>query len=153
MKNFFGLLGRVCISVIFIISAFEKIWNWSGTEAGLVACFESWMQHSGTIPWIEGLLKKAVEYRSFVLGLGVAFECVGGALVLLGFQVRLGAALLAIFLLISTVCFHSFWMVQGSERDLQQIMFLKNLAIFGGILLLLAFGKEDKKTGKKRASS
>ncbi len=59
---------------------------------------------------------------------------------LLGFKARVGAVLLIIFLIPATLIFHNFWAFEGMERQMQMIMFMKNLAILGGLLLVLGLG-------------
>ncbi|MCS7271144.1 MAG: DoxX family protein, partial [Gemmataceae bacterium] len=48
--------------------------------------------------------------------------------------------LLIVFLIPATVIFHNFWAFEGQEQQMQMIMFLKNLAILGGLLLVVGFG-------------
>lgn len=65
----------------------------------------------------------------------------GGLSVLLGYHTRVGAVLLAIFLVPVTLLMHPFWAIDDpSAAQVQQIMFMKNLALLGGTLLLLHFG-------------
>lgn len=65
----------------------------------------------------------------------------GGLSVLLGFHARVGAILLAIFLVPVTLMMHSFWAIDDpGAAQLQQIMFMKNLGLLGGALLILHFG-------------
>ena len=59
---------------------------------------------------------------------------------ILGYKTRFGASLLLIFLIPSTLIFHDFWNVTETEFMTQQILFLKNLAIFGGLLNILSIG-------------
>ena len=65
----------------------------------------------------------------------------GGLSVLLGFHARVGALLLALFLVPVTLMMHPFWAVdEPAAAQVQQIMFMKNLALLGGTLLILYFG-------------
>jgi len=66
---------------------------------------------------------------------------IGGLSVLLGYHARIGAALLALFLVPVTLIMHAFWAVpDAAAAQLQMIMFMKNLAMLGGALLLMYFG-------------
>ncbi|TAH39534.1 MAG: DoxX family protein [Planctomycetota bacterium] len=66
---------------------------------------------------------------------------IGGLAVLLGIHARLGALMLALFLIPATYLFHDFWNVADpAEAHIQQIMFMKNLAMLGGALLLAYYG-------------
>ncbi len=72
---------------------------------------------------------------SFFLVGAIFFEFGGSILVTLGFMTRLGALLLLIFLIPTTLIFH------GNVADpMQKIQFMKNVSIFGGILFVLSVG-------------
>lgn len=75
----------------------------------------------------------------FLLG-AIGVEVVGGLSVLVGFFARLGALALFSFLIPTTVIFHAFWAVPEAHQQIQMIMFMKNLAIMGGLLMVVAFG-------------
>jgi putative oxidoreductase len=119
-KGFVILAGRVLLSIIFVLSALGKLFNFGGT-AGMMSA-------------------KGLPTASLLLVVALAFELVGGLSVLTGFKTRLGAILLVIFLVPVTLVFHNFWAYQGMEQQMQMANFLKNVAIAGGLLLLLAFG-------------
>ncbi len=129
-------LGRVCLSVIFILSALNKIWDWQGYQMLVTNAFSDMHQ----IPQMNFALDFASAHLTLVLLIGIITELVGGVFVFLGIKARLGALLLILFLIPTTVIFHHFWLLDGSEKDLQTIMFLKNVSIIGGLLILLAFG-------------
>ena len=62
-------------------------------------------------------------------------------MVLLGWHLRLGSLLLMLFLLPATLIFHRFWVMEPSHEQITQMhMFMKNLAIFGGLLYIFVFG-------------
>lgn len=113
-------IGRFCLSLIFLLSALGKLTDWQGT-AGYMA-------------------SKGMPLVPFFLVGAIVLELAGGLSVLLGFKTRWGVALLVIFLIPATLIFHNFWTFEGQERQLQMIMFLKNLAILGGLLLLGSLG-------------
>lgn len=115
MERFAPLLGRIFLSAIFIISSVRKILDFEGTRA--------YMDNAG-LPMTGVLLVGAI-----------VFELAGGLSVLLGFKARLGAILLIIFLVPTTLVFHMDFSDQG-----QIIHFMKNLSILGGLLLVAAFG-------------
>lgn len=64
----------------------------------------------------------------------------GGLSILLGYRARIGAWLIVLFLVPVTVMMHNFWAYEGMERQIHQAMFLKNLSILGGALLITRFG-------------
>lgn len=114
------LLGRILLSLIFILSGFGKIGDWSGTA--------SYMASQGMV---------AVP---FFLTMAILFELGGGLSVLLGFKARWGALALICFLIPATLIFHNFWAFTGAEQRMQMINFMKNLAIMGGLLLVVLRG-------------
>ncbi|MBP0438612.1 DoxX family protein [Tianweitania sediminis] len=109
------LIGRVLLSIIFILSGFGKL-----TALG------------GTAGYFASLGIPAPMVAAVVVGL---VELVGGLAVLLGFRTREGAWALAIFCVASAVVAHSDW-----SDMMQMIAFQKNLALAGGLLVLAAFG-------------
>jgi putative oxidoreductase len=110
--NLADLAGRVLLAAIFLISGLGKISGYAGTQG--------YMESMG----VPGML----------LPLVILLE-VGGALaIIVGYRTRLAAAALAAFSLASGVLFH------GGADQMQQIMLLKNVAIAGGFLLLVARG-------------
>ena len=114
-KNVISLIARILLSALFIWSAFNKIMNPAGTQQYMTA---------NGLPLV-GLLYLAT----------VAVELGGGLSVLLGYKVRWGAIALAIFLIPATLIFHT----NFADR-MQQIMFMKNLAILGGLLMIIQYG-------------
>lgn len=105
--------GRILLSLIFILSAVNKISGFSGTQA--------YMESMG----VPGVLLPAV----------IALEILGGLAIILGWHTRVAAFLLAGFTLLSGIIFH------GNFSDqMQMIMFLKNLALAGGFLMVVSLG-------------
>jgi putative oxidoreductase len=67
-------------------------------------------------------------------------ELVLGLAIVVGFKTRIAALLIALWLIPATLVFHNFWSAPDAEAMMQQINFMKNVSIFGGMLLLTAFG-------------
>ncbi len=105
--------GRILIAAIFLVSGVGKLGAWAATQ--------QYMASQG----VPGALLAPV----------VAIEIGGAALVIAGLWTRLAATALAAFTLLAAVLFHA-----SLGDQLQQIMFLKNLAIAGGFLVLAANG-------------
>jgi putative oxidoreductase len=111
-NDFADLAGRILIASLFLVTGLDKISGYAGTQG--------YMASAG----VPGAL----------LPLVIALE-VGGALALIvGYRVRLVAGLLAAFSIASGLLFHS------DADPMQKIMLLKNLAVAGGLLLLVARG-------------
>lgn len=113
LYNVGELAGRFLIAAIFLISGFGKIGGYAATQG--------YMEAMG----VPGAL----------LPLVIATEIGAGLLVVLGLWTRLAAFALAGFTLLSAVLFHA-----NLGDPMQQIMFLKNVAIAGGFLVLVAQG-------------
>jgi len=120
LERYAPLAGRIFLSLIFVMSGLSKIGGWSGS-AGYMA--------SKGMPMVPLFLAGAI-----------LFEVLGGLSVLLGFKAKIGAAALIVFLIPTSFIFHSFWALEGMEQQMQMIMFMKNLSIMGGLLLVMGLG-------------
>jgi len=109
------LLGRILLSIIFILSGFGKLTNIAGT-AGYFASYNLPLPTATAV--IVGLI-----------------ELLGGIAVLIGFQTRIAAYILAIFSIATALVAHMGW-----ADVMQLINFQKNLAMAGGFLVLAAYG-------------
>lgn len=121
IDGFAMLAGRILLAAIFIISGFGKI-----------AGFE------GTVGYMEAYGMPMAQV--FLVG-AIVFELGGGLMVALGWKARLGALALIVFTIPATLVFHQFWAIEDAgEAMTQQIMFLKNLSMIGGLLILYVHG-------------
>ena len=113
MNHTTHLLGRILLSVIFIMAGLGKIMDPAGTVG--------YMQSFG-IP-------------AFLLWPTIALEVLGGVAIIVGFQTRLAAFALAGFSIAAALIFH-----HNFADQMQMIMFLKNFSLAGGLLLLASSG-------------
>ena len=67
-------------------------------------------------------------------------ELLGGIFIVVGYRVKSAAFALAIFTLVTAVLFHNFWAAPIDQLAIQQIMFLKNMSIAGGLILVATSG-------------
>lgn len=126
-----SLVGRVLISLIFVLSGFMKIMGF-GMMAGVL--------HS-----------KGIPMAPVALALTILIEFGVGLTLLVGFQARTAAWILFLFLIPTTLLFHNFWAVApGMEQQNQMAHFLKNLAIMGGLLTIAANGPGGLSVDAKR---
>lgn len=114
------LIGRILLSVIFVMSGVHKITAWSDTADRMSS---------------EGMVMVPMWLAAAML-----VEICGGLSILLGWWSRVGAIALIIFLIPTTVIFHDFWTYEGQQQQMQMINFMKNLAILGGLFLLVGYG-------------
>jgi putative oxidoreductase len=90
---------------------------------------------------IEPAAHRGVPFASLVVPASGALALLGGLSVLVGYRTRVGAAMLALFLVPVTVTMHAFWAVPDPQMaQLRSVMFFKNVAMLGGALLMIHFG-------------
>lgn len=119
-QNSFALVGRILLALMFVWSGFGKIGGFAGT-AGYIGSVGLPM------PQVLAALAIAVE-----LGAGIAL--------IIGFKARWAAGALAVFTVLAAVLFHNYWALPADKQMMQQISFMKNLAVTGGLLMVMAFG-------------
>lgn len=113
------LVGRILFAAIFIVAGFG---HFSRTTIDYAAVM-------------------GVPAAGFLVPFAGLLAVVGGFMVLLGYRGKVGAWMLAVFLLPVTFMMHQFWAVSDPLASLtQQIMFMKNLAMLGGALMIAYFG-------------
>jgi putative oxidoreductase len=110
-RPYLELTGRILISLIFLIAGIGKLMDWFGTA--------------------EYMASKGMTAIPFVQTMAVLFELGAGTCVLLGWHTRWAALALIVFLIPTTLIFHNFWVMEGTERVNNMHHFLKNLAIMG----------------------
>ena len=116
MSNVFDLVGRILISALFIISAYDKVLN-----------------IDGSISWMEGF-----GVPGFLLFPVIALEIILPLFVIIGYNARVSAGLLAIFCIVTAFIFHL-----DFSDPVQKISFLKNISLAGGFLFIVANGTKD----------
>lgn len=102
------LVGRVFIAIIFIVSGFGKIMGFAGTVA-----------FTGTV----------LPFPELMVIIAIILELGGGLMLLVGYQTRIAVTALGVFLIVATFGFHL-----DPADQMQNIQFMKNLAIFGGLM-------------------
>jgi len=114
-KSLVVLIGRILLVLIFLNSGIGKIGK-----------FEMTAQY---------MAKFGISYPNFFLLGAIVFELLGSLTVILGYYARLGALLLILFLIPTTLIFHT-----DFADPLQMVQFMKNLSMLGGCLVLLGLG-------------
>ena len=114
------LVARVLLSLPFLYSGVDKCWRWDAAQREVAASGLPW-------PTLFHLVTVLVQ-----LG--------GGVSLLLGVEARLGALLLLLLLIPVTVMYHPFWEHSGADFVVEADHFLSNLAIMGGMLMVVAMG-------------
>ncbi|MCP5492430.1 MAG: DoxX family protein [Chlamydiales bacterium] len=140
-RKFAVVLGRILMAAIFILSGVSKLFNWSGSLQHLESTLSDWHAYLGQSPFFA----KAISMAPLLLGLAIAFELIGGCSVLIGYRPKWGAVLLILFLIPTTILMHHFWFLEGQARVEQQISFIKNCAILGGLMILWASNMDKRR--------
>jgi uncharacterized membrane protein YphA (DoxX/SURF4 family) len=84
------------------------------------------------------LRERSVPFAGFVLACGLAILVVGGAMVMFDFYAGIAAILLVVFVVMANYCYHHFWAMEpGRNRDNHRNIFCNNIAVTGGLLLLV----------------
>jgi len=83
----------------------------------------------------------------------IVFLIVGSVSVIVGYQARIGATLLVVFLVLATYYFHAFWKLEGQAQQDQMIQFMKNLSMMGAMLFIIANGSGPMSLDAKLAKT
>ena len=119
-RDFAALIARILLAVIFIISGYGKIGGFEGTVAAIAS--------------------KGVPLPQVAAAITILVELGGGILLVLGWKTRWVALIFFLWLIPTTLLFHDFWASPPDQDKAQQINFMKNLAIMGGMLMVYVFG-------------
>ena len=123
MANVLDLIGRIFISALFLISAYNKVFDLEGSMA-----------------WMEGF-----GIPGFLIFPAIAVEIILPVLIIVGYRARLAAGVLAIFCLMTAFLFH----FDFSDQS-QFVSFLKNIGLAGGFLFIVANGTKDWAIDRER---
>lgn len=114
-------IGRLLIAALFVPAGAMKIGNFAGTA--------------------EHMAQAGLPLVPLLLVLTIAVELGGGLMVLLGWRARTAALVMFLFMIPVTLVFHAFWgLTDPAAHYQQQIHFMKNIAIMGGLMFIAAFG-------------
>jgi putative oxidoreductase len=133
VQGFPLLVARILLALMFVLSGVSKLTGLEGT-AGYIA--------SVGLPAAQLL----------AAGAGV-LEVVAGVMLIVGWQARWAALALAVFTVLATVLFHNYWAMPKDQQFMQQLMFMKNLAVTGGLLFVFAFGAGTLSLDARRGAS
>ena len=122
MTNILDLVGRVFISLVFLLSGINKIGN-----------------YEGTVGWME-----SIGMPGILLIPAIILEIVAPMLIMIGYKVKISAALLSVFCVATAIIFHS-----DFSDQMQFISFMKNIGLAGGFLFIVVNGAKDFSLDKK----
>lgn len=133
LQKYLPLIGRICVAWLFVPAGWGKIAGFSGTAAYVASA--------------------GLPFPPLMTAIAIAIEIVAGLMLLVGYKARWAAAALALFTVVAAFGFHNYWSKPPEQVAMQKINFDKNIAIFGGLLFIIAFGAGRFSFDENRAGS
>mgnify|MGYP001282567151 CR=1 FL=1 len=121
MKDIFDLIGRIFISFIFFFEAYDTLFFYEETKSQMNEYGILWQQ-------------------DFLLNGAIFLLILGSFLILLGYRSSFGAILLLLYWLPVTLILYPFWDAVPEVRREMSVHFMKNIAISGGLFMVLVNG-------------
>ena len=116
MLSIFDLIGRILISILFLLNGFYKINN-----------------YNGTVDWIESF-----GLPGILIIPAIVLEIIAPLFIIFGYKVKISSGLLSLFCIATAFIFHN-----DLTDQTQLTSFLKNIALAGGFLFLMINGGKD----------
>lgn len=123
------LLGRLLIVYIFATSGIAKMFSWEGN--------------------IQYMSTRHLPMIPLLLAVATVIELGGSLCLITGYQARAAAVVMFFYMIVLTVLFHNYWAAPGNMAGMQETQFRKNLAIMGGLLMLVYSGPGPWALGKR----
>ena len=130
-QNPLALVGRLLLALLFLPAGLSKISGFAGT-VGYIA-------------------SKGMPMPTAAAVIAIIIEVVAPLALIAGFGTRWAALVLAGFTVVATFVFHNFWAMPADQAMMQQLMFFKNIAVVGGLLILAAHGAGAWSVDAKRS--
>ena len=123
MANIFDLVGRIFISLVFLLSGYNKIFN-----------------YDNTIAWMEGF-----GIPGFLLWPAIVLEILLPIFIIIGYRTQISALILAAFCVATALLFH-----MDFTNQMQTVSFLKNFGLAGGFLFIATNGPKEWAIDRKK---
>ena len=121
MKNSADLIGRILIGLFFFYQAFDTMVFFDDTR--------------------ETLSSYGIHFaQDFLIVCSIIILLIGSIMVIIGYYASIGALLLFVYWLVFTIVVYSFWNEPAETKNLHMQSFMRNLALCGGLLILVANG-------------
>ena len=114
------LVGRILLALMFVLAGFSKIGGFAGT--------------------VGFMQSKGVPAASALAVLTIVLELGGGLALMFGWCTRWVALVMGLFTILVSFIFHNFWAMPEAMQMTNQLMFMKNISVAGGLFVLAAFG-------------
>jgi len=119
-QNPLALVGRILLALMFVLAGMSKLGGFAGT-AGYIG-------------------SKGLPMPAVLAALTIVLELGGGLALVFGFCTRWVALAMGLFTLLVSVVFHNYWAMPEAMQMTNQLMFMKNMGVAGGMFMLAAFG-------------
>jgi putative oxidoreductase len=120
IENTTNLIGRFLMASLFLPAGVTKLMGFNGTVA-----------YFGSL---------GLPMPSIVAIAVIVIEILGGLALIVGYKVKLSAIILALFTLGASLIGHAYWAVPADQAFVAKLLFYKNIAIVGGLLILASLG-------------
>lgn len=119
-ENAVNLIGRFLIAALFLPAGIAKLTGFAGT-----------------VGYIQSV---GLPSPTAAAVIALVVEIAGGVALIVGYQTRIAAVVLAIFTFFASVFFHAYWAAPADQAFVAQLLFFKNIAVIGGLLVLAGSG-------------
>lgn len=133
LQNPLSLLGRLLLASLFLPAGWSKLTAFAGS-VGYTA--------SGGVPMPE-----------VATAVALTIEIVGSLALIFGLGTRWAALALALFTFVASFFFHAYWALPADQQMVPSLLFMKNMAIVGGLLTLAAWGAGAWSLDAKRTAA
>jgi putative oxidoreductase len=131
--NGLTLFGRLALAALFLPAGLSKLSGFSGT-VGYIASVGLPLATAGAV-------------------LAILIEVLGALALIAGFFTRLASLLLAVFTALASFWFHAYWTLPADQAFVQELLFFKNIAVIGGLLVLASHGAGTLSLDARRAKT
>lgn len=146
-------IGRFFVGLIFLALGITAIFNWDITKSELSAALANWELYTGYIEGVSFVIQNLLMAVPLLVVLGIILQISGGFLVCFSLRVRIGAALLLCQFVPATALYYHFWFLDSILLQRVFLLFLKNLSIIGGLLVIISVGQGAPSCAKPKGNS
>ena len=120
LQNPLALAGRLLLATLLLRAGISRVADFAQT--------------------VDYISSMDLPLPNAAAALALVVELVGGVALVAGYGTRVVAVVLAMFMLVASFFFHKYWALPADQQMIQQLMFMKNVAVVGGLLTLAAWG-------------
>ena len=132
MHNALNLIGRILLAAFFLPAGLSQLSGFEGPDGYITSV--------------------GFPLPTVAAAAAIAVEILGSVALIVGFQTRIIAAVLAVFTVVASVFFHAFWAAAPEQAFVQQLLFFKNIGVIGGLLVLVSSGAGAWSIDAKKAA-